>query len=161
MRRLVILAVVFFWRRGRTPAWSAFNSVIVPWLLPYRGTRVTCREGETTAQWTRHSRESPVGSPKERLQRSNVLSTLGTLGEFRKPRVPRVDFSGYKHSVQRADLRHTCATLFFSKGVHPKIVQQVLGYSSITITLDTYSRVLPNIQEKAVEAMEDILDGKD
>jgi len=37
----------------------------------------------------------------------------------------------------------------------------VLGYSSITITLDTYSRVLPNIQEKAVEAMEDILDGKD
>jgi hypothetical protein len=30
-----------------------------------------------------------------------------------------------------------------------------LGYSSITITLDTYSYVLPNMQEKAVEAMED------
>ena len=89
------------------------------------------------------------------------MSTLGTLGFLNSPRVPRVDFSGYKHSVQRADLRHTCATLFLSKGVHLKIVQEMLGHSSITITLDTYSHVLPNMQEKAVEAMEDILDGKD
>jgi integrase len=37
----------------------------------------------------------------------------------------------------------------------------MLGHSSITITRDTYSHVLPNMQEKAVEAMEDILDGKD
>jgi hypothetical protein len=37
----------------------------------------------------------------------------------------------------------------------------MLGRSSITITLDTYSHVLPNMQEKTVEAMEDILDGKD
>jgi hypothetical protein len=37
----------------------------------------------------------------------------------------------------------------------------MLGHSSITITLDTYSHVLPNMQEKAVEAMEDILDGED
>ena len=52
--------------------------------------------------------------------------------------------------------------MFLSKGVHPKIVQQMLGYSSITLTLDTYSHVLlSNMQEKAVEAMEDIPDGKD
>lgn len=54
--------------------------------------------------------------------------------------------------------------MFLSKGVHPKIAQQMLEYSSITITLDTYSyvlHVLPNMQEKAVEAMEEILDGKD
>jgi integrase len=37
----------------------------------------------------------------------------------------------------------------------------MLGHSSITITLDTYSHVLPHMQEKAVEAMEDILDVKD
>jgi integrase len=37
----------------------------------------------------------------------------------------------------------------------------MLGHSSITITLDTYSHVLPDKQEKAVEAMDDILDGKD
>jgi integrase len=45
-----------------------------------------------------------------------------------------------------------------SKGVHPKIVQEVLGHSSTTITMDTYSHVLPNMQEKAVEAMEDIFE---
>jgi integrase len=48
-----------------------------------------------------------------------------------------------------------------TKGVHPKIVQEMLGHSSITITLDTYSHVLPNMQEKAMEAMKDILDSKD
>ncbi len=54
------------------------------------------------------------------------------------------------------DLRHTCATLLLTKGIHPKIVQELLGHSSISITLDTYSHVLPNLQEKAVQAMEDI-----
>ena len=57
------------------------------------------------------------------------------------------------------DLRHTCATLLLSRGVHPKIVQELLGHSSISITLDTYSHVLPNMQEKVVEAMEDIFEG--
>ena len=56
------------------------------------------------------------------------------------------------------DLRHTCATLLLTKGVHPKIVQELLGHSSISITLDTYSHVLPNMQEKVVQAMEDIFD---
>lgn len=56
------------------------------------------------------------------------------------------------------DLRHTCATLLLLKGVHPKIVQELLGHSSISITLDTYSHVLPNMQEKVVEAMEDIFE---
>jgi len=65
------------------------------------------------------------------------------------------------HNTRFHDLRRTCATLLLTKGVHPKIVQKMLGHSSITINLDTYSHVLPNMQEKAVEAMEDILDGED
>ncbi len=36
------------------------------------------------------------------------------------------------------DLRHTCATLLLTKGVHPKIVQKMLGHSTVSITLDTY-----------------------
>ncbi len=54
------------------------------------------------------------------------------------------------------DLRHTCATLLLTKGVHPKVVQELLGHSSISITLDTYSHVLPTMQEKAVAAMDEI-----
>jgi integrase len=56
-------------------------------------------------------------------------------------------------------LRHTCATLFLTKGVHPKIVSEVLGHANIGITLDTYSHVLPNMQEKAVAAMDAIFEG--
>ncbi len=43
------------------------------------------------------------------------------------------------------DLRHTCATLLLTKGVHPKIVSEMLGHSSIAITLDTYSHVVPGL----------------
>ena len=57
------------------------------------------------------------------------------------------------------DLRYTCATLLLSKDVHPRIVQELLGHSSISITLDTYSQVLPNLQEKAVKAMDNIFEG--
>ena len=71
---------------------------------------------------------------------------------------PLLKKTGLPLDTRFHDLRHTCATLLLSKGVHPKIVQEMLGHSSITITLDTYSHVLPNMQEKAAEAMEDIFE---
>ena len=55
------------------------------------------------------------------------------------------------------DLRHTCATLLLTKGVHPKIVSEMLGHSSIAITLDTYSHVIPGLGEAAARAIEDVL----
>jgi integrase len=55
------------------------------------------------------------------------------------------------------DLRHTCATIFLSRGTHPKIVQELLGHANIAITLDTYSHVLPSMLDGAVGAMEDAL----
>ena len=55
------------------------------------------------------------------------------------------------------DLRHTCATLLLSRNVNPKIVQEMLGHATITQTMDTYSHVLPNMQEEAVSALEGTL----
>ena len=55
------------------------------------------------------------------------------------------------------DLRHTCATLLLSENVNPQIVSEMLGHATIAITLDTYSYVLPTIQESAAQAMEDAL----
>lgn len=55
------------------------------------------------------------------------------------------------------DLRHTCATLLLSSNVNPKVVSEMLGHSSIAITLDTYSHVLPTMQESAIRALEDAL----
>lgn len=55
------------------------------------------------------------------------------------------------------DLRHTCATLLLGRNVNPKIVSEMLGHANISITLDTYSHVLPNMQESAIRALEDAL----
>jgi integrase len=55
------------------------------------------------------------------------------------------------------DLRHTCATLLLGRNVNPKIVQEMLGHANISETMDTYSHVLPAMQEAAVSAIEDIV----
>src|SRR5918997_2139921 len=55
------------------------------------------------------------------------------------------------------DLRHTCATLLLGRNVNPKIVSEMLGHATIAITLDTYSHVLPNMQDHAAQALEEAL----
>lgn len=52
------------------------------------------------------------------------------------------------------DLRHTCATLLLKKGVNVKIVSELLGHASVTLTLDIYSHVIPGMQEMAATEME-------
>ncbi len=51
------------------------------------------------------------------------------------------------------DLRHSTATLLLSQGVHPKIVQEILGHSEISMTMDVYSHVLPTMQKDAMEKL--------
>lgn len=53
------------------------------------------------------------------------------------------------------DLRHTCATLLLGRGVHPKLVQELLGHATIAMTLDTYSHYLPSMGDQASGAMGD------
>lgn len=60
-------------------------------------------------------------------------------------------------NVRFHDLRHTHATLLLAQGVHPKVVQERLGHSSITITLDTYSHLVPNLQQEAAQKINDML----
>jgi integrase len=52
------------------------------------------------------------------------------------------------------DLRHTAATYLLSQGVHPKIVQELLGHSSVTLTMDTYSHVLPTLHKDVANHMD-------
>jgi len=54
------------------------------------------------------------------------------------------------------DLRHTCASLLLEAGVHIKIVSELLGHSSITLTLNTYSHVIPGMHGRAAEAMDSL-----
>lgn len=55
------------------------------------------------------------------------------------------------------DLRHTAATLMLQQGVHPKVVQERLGHADITLTLNTYSHVLPSMQEDVAEKLDELL----
>jgi integrase len=58
--------------------------------------------------------------------------------------------------VRFHDLRHAHATLMLSQGVHPKVVSERLGHASIGITLDTYSHVLPTLQQEAAQAFDEL-----
>ncbi len=55
------------------------------------------------------------------------------------------------------DLRHTAATLMLSAGVNPKMVSEMLGHTSVAITLDRYSHVIPTMQEEAALRMDELL----
>jgi integrase len=54
-------------------------------------------------------------------------------------------------------LRHTAATLMLKEGIHPKVDQERLGHSQISLTLDTYSHVLPSMQEEAAQKLDQLL----
>ncbi len=66
---------------------------------------------------------------------------------------PLLARSGLPHMTFH-QLRHTAATILLLKNVNPKVVSEMLGHASIAITLDTYSHVLPDMQDSAVAAME-------
>jgi integrase len=53
--------------------------------------------------------------------------------------------------IRLYDLRHTFATLWLESGEHPKILQEILGHSRISVTLDTYSHVIPHMQRDAMD----------
>lgn len=67
-----------------------------------------------------------------------------------------IEASGVK-KIRFHDLRHTCATLLLAHGTNPKIVQERLGHSNISMTLDRYSHVTPTMQREAAQVMGDIL----
>ena len=62
--------------------------------------------------------------------------------------------AGLPH-VRFHDLRHTHATMMMEQGVNPKTVAERLGHASVVITLDTYSHVLPGLQEEAALKFEE------
>lgn len=55
------------------------------------------------------------------------------------------------------DLRHTFATMMLKQDVHAKIVQEILGHSTISVTLDTYSHVLPGMKEESMKKMQAVV----
>ncbi len=52
------------------------------------------------------------------------------------------------------NLRHSCASLPVAQGLHPRIVMEQLGHSTIKLTMDTYSHVLPELQSQAADTLD-------
>ena len=125
----------------------------------------TIRLGEVAIEALKAHRESQA----EEVASANGLwkdpglvfaSTIGTpldpsnlVGRSFKPLLGRAGLP----IVRFHDLRHACATLLFSEGVPVKVVQEVLGHSSVSVTMDVYSHVLPDMQDRAAAAMEGLL----
>lgn len=57
-------------------------------------------------------------------------------------------------------LRHSHATLALQAGIHPKVVSERLGHSSVSLTLDTYSHAIPALQEEAAQQVAELIDGR-
>jgi integrase len=57
------------------------------------------------------------------------------------------------------DLRHSCATILTAQGVHPRVIMEMLRHSQISITMNTYSHVAPELQREAAEVLERALFG--
>lgn len=88
--------------------------------------------------------KSEVGKP---MQDGQISWTFHQA--FSKASLPRIRIH---------DLRHTAATQLLERGVHPKVVQEMLGHSTITLTLDTYSHFIPGLDVQAAIEMQRLFD---
>jgi len=88
--------------------------------------------------------------------------------EFGTPlSVPNLTYRYFRPILERAglpqirvyDLRHTHATLLLSANENPKVVSERLGHSTIVLTMDTYSHVLPTMQQAATDKLEAMIFG--
>jgi integrase len=84
---------------------------------------------------------SQVGTP---------LSGRNLIRSFKR----HLERGGLPQSFRFHDLRHTCATLLLRQGVNPKFVQELLGHSDVSLTLNVYSHVLPDMGDQAAIAMD-------
>lgn len=82
-----------------------------------------------------------IGTP---LQPSNIRRALHQI----------LNKAGLRNNIRFHDLRHAHATLLLQEGVHPKVVSERLGHAGITITLDTYSHVIPGLQDEAAAKLD-------
>jgi integrase len=62
--------------------------------------------------------------------------------------------------IRLHDTRHSCATLLLAQGVPPRTIMEILGHSQISLTMNTYSHVLPAMKQEAIGMMDSILGGK-
>ena len=105
---------------------------------------------------------------EERLKAGSQWQVIGLVfcSETGTPlSIPNLTYRYFRPMLEKAklpqirlyDLRHSCATLLLMAEENPKVVSERLGHSTVLLTLDTYSHVLPTMQRKATERLEKLL----
>jgi integrase len=169
----VLLAAMCGLRRGEIAAlrWRAINieRAQLSVVASVEQTEERIREKETKS-----GRNRTVALPsivvdelrRHRLEQAERLLRLGVRltddhhvcaredGGLLQPRSFSQAFRKFirRHGLRRVrfhDLRHSHATQMLASGIHPKIAQERLGHSSVSVTLDLYSHVMPGMQEDA------------
>ncbi len=126
-----------------------------------RSRRTVCLAGGTIEALRRHRDRQKLTGAEPRWDGKTLVFCTGS----GKPLAP----SNIRRSLHRTlkqaslplirvhDLRHTAATYLLSVGTHPKVVQELLGHSTVTLTLDTYSHVLPALHKQVASHMDDLI----
>ena len=96
-------------------------------------------------------RKAGIVSPPTR-KRSSTRAGRRASAEAPRSQEPRRPAEISFHS-----LRHTCASMLLAQGVHPKVVQEMLGHSSVSITMDLYSHATPTLQSEAAQRLDSVL----
>ncbi len=122
--------------------------------LPSLAVEATRRHRE--AQEAEKSRMIPSWNPYGLVFCTSTGTPLDRHNVVSRSFKPLLKKSGLP-DVRFHDLRHPCATILLSKGKHPKYVQVLLGHATVAITMDTYSHVLPGMDDGLADAMEDAL----
>lgn len=96
------------------------------------------------------------GDPDALVFTSPSGSTLNHKNFYRRHFKPAVAAAGLPGELRFHDLRHTCAALCIALGAHPKAIQERLGHSSITVTLDRYGHLFPKLDETLTARLDDL-----
>ena len=122
-------------------------------------------------------RLTPVGTAALKRQRVRVkemrlltgetwderdLVFPNTIGRPLEPRAVEKRFTDFLENaglprIRFHDLRHSAATLLFSLGTHPKVVQEILGHSGIGITMNLYTHHMPVLHDEAMRQLGQLL----
>ena len=89
---------------------------------------------------------STIGTP---IEPRNLNRTFDAI--LKKTKLPKIRFH---------DLRHSCATILLAQGVPQRTLMEILGHSQISLTMNTYSHVLPEMTRDAISVMDTVLGGK-
>jgi integrase len=141
-------------RRGK--GFSAPKSKSALRTVPIPGFAVEALKDHRLRQELQHR---PLAGSRWKETGLVFTSTIGTPCEERNVRrdLYRILRENELPAIRFHDLRHSCATLLLAQGVDPRTIMQILGHSQITLTLQTYSHVLPTLTQDAADKMNSLL----